>query len=529
VDTEAAEEPGGEVDMAQNTAHIGAGKDSTAEGHESSGIWLLSYVAGSSWARVRDAATGRDFYWHSVSKESSWTLPEGVFDEASTDLATGPAEALEHVLEAPSASIQDNPVKQQDTSTGKSSSKLPLPLGWREVLDAETGDVYFWHEADGAVQWERPAEARGSLAEAEAAADEEFELHDRPNGEAAPASVDEPLAVVDAAFTPFGSGSAEAVPINSIGETEAAPLVAAARNEGCNVEGKGEVEISEDAEESGWKEIVDETSGDSYYWNVHTNETTWTKPAVLDEQGEKSNATNEDGSAFPAEFAAPEQLSNVGEEDKPGIVRGVEASASKDKDCSEDPKSKDTLDGSGHNALAEHAHASAEIASAMSAAAKGSTLTTLLATAPRLLLLHAQMELRQQDLAVLRAVLCNSGHAKCSQTRLAAAAACKHISRNISDILAELPKAMLAAETMLESLPEEGEVFEEEEPSSRCRKVQDQDKGAEMHAFLDHALISQSGDKPDPRFPSLDADSQVCLVSMATAFAHMLPSSEGNL
>jgi hypothetical protein len=274
---------------------------------------------------------------------------------------------------------------------------------------------------------------------------------------------------------------------------------------------------SEDGEEGGWKEIVDEQSGDTYYWNVHTNRTTWTRPAGLDEKdggvSEGESADGEDGiRASLVDGAPPETGEEAADKHEAGVsstvVEGLPASTSV---AFEDSKSAGDIGkhGAGRSALAEHAHASKLVASAMSAAAKGSALSTLLATAPKLLLLHAQLELRQRDLAALRVVLCNAEHTKCLQTRSAAAVACKHIAENVQDIVAELPDALVAAESMLESLPEEGEVVDEDENNSvRQYEALDGNESMEIHASEERAS-QLARDKGGLRLPSFDAE--VCL------------------
>ncbi len=37
-----------------------------------------------------------------------------------------------------------------------------------------------------------------------------------------------------------------------------------------------------------WKPVVEEGSGDTYYWNINTGETTWIRPAELGGTGEES-------------------------------------------------------------------------------------------------------------------------------------------------------------------------------------------------------------------------------------------------
>lgn len=31
-----------------------------------------------------------------------------------------------------------------------------LPQGWKAVLDADTGETYYWNKDTGVTQWERP-------------------------------------------------------------------------------------------------------------------------------------------------------------------------------------------------------------------------------------------------------------------------------------------------------------------------------------------------------------------------------------
>ncbi|CAH0493889.1 unnamed protein product [Peronospora farinosa] len=81
---------------------------------------------------------------------------------------------------------------------------------WQEVVDPVSGDSYFWNEATNKTVWERP---RSSTIQ---------------------------------------TNSVEAVDSNT---------------------GDGQLAV-------GWKEVPDATSGDVYYWNQMTNETTWTRPVA---------------------------------------------------------------------------------------------------------------------------------------------------------------------------------------------------------------------------------------------------------
>eukprot|EP00980_Cylindrotheca_fusiformis_P026306 scaffold15772_cov162-Cylindrotheca_fusiformis.AAC.8 len=164
------------------------------------------------WEEVVDE-TGATYYFNPATQETSWEKP---LDEQSPAVASD---------------SEPEPKVVDDNTAGVSSQDLPL--GWEEVIDETTGKTYYYHKATQETSWEMPL------------------VEDPPavanDSEREPKDVDDDTA--------------------GIQEEECAATDAESQGNESDIP-------------FGWEEVVDETSGETYYFNPSTQETSWEKPLV---------------------------------------------------------------------------------------------------------------------------------------------------------------------------------------------------------------------------------------------------------
>ena len=120
----------------------------------------------------------------------------------------------------------------------------PLPAGWREFTDKKTGRIYYYNKDTRETTWTRP--------EPVAAASEENDLDEDTEEE-------------------------------KVEETKAKEEVSAAVKETTE---RAEARPRKNSSSSGlppnWREVIDPKSGETYYFNVVTQKSTWTRPRAKD-------------------------------------------------------------------------------------------------------------------------------------------------------------------------------------------------------------------------------------------------------
>jgi len=88
-----------------------------------------SKLAAAGWSVVKDPSSGKNYYYHNVSKETKWDNP------------------LQNSLEA-----HDSTVVGAATCISKD---VLLPQGWKECIDEKSGNTYYYHQ-NGTTSWNRP-------------------------------------------------------------------------------------------------------------------------------------------------------------------------------------------------------------------------------------------------------------------------------------------------------------------------------------------------------------------------------------
>ena len=252
------------------------------------------------WIEIIDEASGLPYYVNEAENVTVWERPVAPMSEsAPAELPQVPEE--ENIAEAPlpaaadtnteelapeltqagtSETHEEGDVGREDTTAVDSAvdatmaiigdTANTLPEGWIECTDPNSGQIYYVNEIDNTTTWERPV----AIAENVEASFEEGSAAENatvnPTAESAPeVSGDKASVAMAPEVTLNGEGNA-----NDFAPEEA---------------GDDEQPLPE-----GWIELNDPSSGNPYYLNEVTQETSWTKPALA----------NEEAVAAPAELDA---------------------------------------------------------------------------------------------------------------------------------------------------------------------------------------------------------------------------------
>jgi len=158
------------------------------------------------WIAIIDSDTGETYYANEVTGESTWEKP------------------ISHQQQ------QQQSVPQDDhDNVNSNNNDDELPLGWFAAVDEQSGDTYYCNETTGETTWDRPS-----------------------------------------------SSNKEVEDVNSSDKNETGGTV----DEGTNENDNRPQDDNDDNLPPGWFTAVDQDSGDTYYCNEATGETTWDKPTM---------------------------------------------------------------------------------------------------------------------------------------------------------------------------------------------------------------------------------------------------------
>jgi len=204
------------------------------------------------WTSAVDPVSGNTYYTNEVDGATSWDPPgpvvASIVDTMPPPVAPNNTLADENgknESDTLNEETQIDPVEEefavQEPRT-IAGSEQDLPPGWVASTDPSSGETYFFHEGDGISSWERPSWPRQ---EPEVVAPEEEGTTDS--------------ALVDTSEPP-------GEPADDVNEKS---------TENNNIVGDAmpPTDLSD-----GWVELVDESSGNTYYLNEADGTTCWERP-----------------------------------------------------------------------------------------------------------------------------------------------------------------------------------------------------------------------------------------------------------
>ena len=192
----------------------------------------------SGWVELIDLPSGLPYYFNETENLTTWDRPEPVRVEMN-DSKEIPPSSHEYAAEAEDditggyTMVEHSETASREEPEGDNASRdirrdgqTELPPGWLELIDEVSGASYYLNETENITTWERPSAAPSGVTE-----------KGNPHVEATPKE------------------SSASPPQESMGPPiEISPL------------------------QEGWSEIVDPGSGQSYYFNEESGETTWDRP-----------------------------------------------------------------------------------------------------------------------------------------------------------------------------------------------------------------------------------------------------------
>ena len=265
-----------------NKNELGTSKTNLADGHQESSVTNGKKMSPINdlppdWTALVDPDSGDTYYANEKTGETTWDRPEQepnditspVSDDhlpadwiALEDAQSGDTYYLNQVTmattwERPTASGESQPSSANDASINYKPTDQ-LPTGWEAIYDPSCGE-YFYANDSGETQWEIPAGDD----------DVKSDPLDRGDEENLPSGW---FAVVD-------EDSGETYYCNeTTGETTwDIPTDAATEEDDYN---RTEEDVGNDDLPPDWYAATDPASGDTYFCNETTGETTWDRPSV---------------------------------------------------------------------------------------------------------------------------------------------------------------------------------------------------------------------------------------------------------
>ncbi len=298
------------------------------------------------WTKVANPDSGTVYYNNPIINETSWTKPEQKLakTQSSKEVEDSGEEAVEdyigseviadvqNVTEELMASVDaiDEDWTQVDHSPPSSSKDvveteggggdrieasddglLPLPGGWQKLVDPNTAEVYFYNELSGATSWTIP---EPSLTEV---------LGELKQGIEEVVAANTLERVINAADDSLVLGQA-------FGQTELDEVNERSKAKAPRMTIRSVPQESNDKSlPEGWMQGTDPSSGETYYFNESTGESSWDRPAIPDNGTAEEAFNGATGSgvsyvSLQAEGSFAENVENKSDAPTPSLDGWVE-------------------------------------------------------------------------------------------------------------------------------------------------------------------------------------------------------------
>ena len=266
---------------------------------------ILTEILPAGWIMLEDVDSGEAYYANEATGESTWdkpTIQQTVIEEKNFDdnhppdwIALEDADSGEtyYLNQLTMATTWDRPTagngsetevndgeQQSSENSGLSDHNGDLPPGWEAIFDPSSGDNYFAH-VSGETQWEPP---EFDQAEHDVAVDGSGEQGRSGGNDSFELSLDEILP--PGWFAAIDEDSGDHYYCNEVtGETTwDIPTDSAIANEKLNNSNQAPVvEVDEKYHgiPPGWFATTDPDRAELYFCNEETGETTWDRPTSM--------------------------------------------------------------------------------------------------------------------------------------------------------------------------------------------------------------------------------------------------------
>lgn len=285
------------------------------------------------WAEITDPDTGGAYYFNRTTNETSWTKPgqniaetqlsKEVENSSSREVPVAVFGLEEHVsnvdhevasgqnivekssplVEAidedwtrvdrppPATSEEVVEIEGSIDDRHEASDDGELPDGWQELVDPNTSKVYYYNELSNTTSWTPPEPPESEIVkEFKRGLDAEAESRERDVDVTAVGPLEQKIhatgddLVLDQAF---GYGELDEV-LEQPKE---------------KMQGTTDTSIPQESNDSllpeGWMQGTDSTSGETYYFNESTGESSWDRPVITDESIVQGAMTGAEVSPVP--------------------------------------------------------------------------------------------------------------------------------------------------------------------------------------------------------------------------------------
>lgn len=267
----------------------------------------------SGWVEQTDPSSGRPYYYHNASNLTQWerpgdaTLPVDKKDETtservveSMDPPTKPSPVTVEsasVAEEPrefdrvhsepadteptpdrETAVAEQPTEEQKTDPAETQTAYFLPTGWVAANDPSSGRTYYYHAESGVTSW-NPPEMPGTVPEREVADETGTEHPEEKSLD--PVSAYEETKSESPATETLGISTDDTISDrHGIEEFDSVSPDSWTLRDG-NSANDTVTDVTEGQSPelpNGWQELVDPSSGSTYYYNEVNGTTSWDRP-----------------------------------------------------------------------------------------------------------------------------------------------------------------------------------------------------------------------------------------------------------